>query len=119
MLQERRQTPRVRAYQPVRLHRVGGDPHVMETLTKDLSVDGFRCLTQQVLPVASEVLIELVVAAGQEPVLAKGRSTWFRSLPQSEQFETGFQFVEMDQKNKRHLSAYLDRISTSSLAISD
>lgn len=112
-MQDKRQVPRYRVYQPVRLHRPGS-PQVMETLTKDLSAGGLRCITQTVLPVSTEVTLELVLAPGQEPLVARGRTMWFRSIPDSEQFDAGFAFTEINPINKRHLSAYLERLASKS-----
>jgi hypothetical protein len=109
MFQERRRAIRVRAYRPVRLHQ-SATPHVVETLTKDLTAEGLRCLAPVLIPVGSEVGIELVLSSGNEPVSCRGRAIWFRTLPSSEQFEIGIAFSEESEAIKRRLSGYLDRI---------
>ena len=108
---ERRSTTRVRAYRPVRVHKPS-TPEVIETLTKDLSQGGLRCLSTMLLPVASEVTVELMLGSGGEPISTRARTIWFQTIPQSEQFDIGITFVDLSGYDKRRLSAYLDRIST-------
>ena len=107
---ERRSAPRIRAYRPVRLIHPGS-PQVVETLTKDLAVGGLQCLSPAVFPVSTEFTIELVLSAGDEPLAARGRTVWFRSIPHSEQFDLGIVFSELSQQNKRRLSGYLEHLA--------
>lgn len=117
MGEERRSTPRIRAYCPLRLHRTGA-PHIIETLTKDVGLGGLRCLSCTVLPVSTEVSVELMTSSGEEPLTLRGRTVWFGAIPQSEQFDLGIVFSELSPQTKRRLSVYLDRISSFSLATS-
>lgn len=117
MGEERRTTPRLRAYRPVRLHHAGG-PRLVETLTKDLAVGGLRCLSPVLFPVSTEVSIELILSTGAEPLTMRGRTIWFRTIPHSEQFDLGLSFIDLPAADKRRLSAYLDRLlSQSSFAL--
>ena len=109
MFQERRSATRIRAYRPVRLHQPN-TPQVVETLTKDLTASGLRCLSPVLIPVGSDIGVELVLSAGNEPVICRGRSVWFRTIPASEQFEIGIAFSEESETIKRRLSSYLDRL---------
>ena len=108
--QERRATPRMRVYHPVRVHQ-SGQTRIIETLTKDLSEGGLCCLAPTALPVSSDVALEFVLATGQAPLSVRGRTAWFRHIPQSEQFDVGIAFSEMSLPDKRRLSAYLERLS--------
>ena len=108
---ERRNTPRVRAYRPVRIAK-SGTSHVVETLTKDIGMGGVRCITPTLFPVSSEVSVELVLSTGEEPFIVRGRAIWFRTIPHSEQFDLGIAFIELPAQNKRRLSAYIDRLSS-------
>jgi c-di-GMP-binding flagellar brake protein YcgR len=109
MYPEQRAFPRVAIYWPVRVQRPGA-PVLIETLTKDLSLGGVRCLSPDVLPVSTVVDIELTVAKGQEPLAVRGRSVWFRTLPKSDQFEVGLIFQGLSPINKRRLSACIERL---------
>ena len=110
MVQERRKSPRIRAYLPMRLHRP--DLHqAVETLTKDLSLDGVRYVSPMLSPVSTELKLELVLSTGREQLETRVKTAWFRTLPESEQFECGVSFVELSDENKRRLSVYLDHLS--------
>ena len=110
MVQERRKSPRIRAYLPVRLHRP--DVHqAVETLTKDISFEGVRYVSSMLCPVSTELKLELVLSTGREQLETRVKTAWFRTLPESEQFECGVSFVELSNENQRRLSAYLDHLS--------
>ena len=101
----------------MRLHRASG-PQVVETLTKDLTANGLRCLSPVLIPVGSEIGVELVLSSGNEPVSCRGRAVWFRTIPASEQFEIGIEFGEESDAIKRRLSGYLDRIASKAAFLS-
>ncbi len=105
---ERRRTTRMQAYLPVRLS-TGSHQPVIETLTKDISPEGLRCLSSTAFPVSSELNVEIVLAAGQESVALRGRTAWFRTIPLAEQFDVGLKFVDVSPQTKRRLSSYIER----------
>ncbi|MBI3020608.1 MAG: PilZ domain-containing protein [Candidatus Omnitrophica bacterium] len=113
---ERRSAQRLRAYQPVRLRKLHS-PQVIETLTKDLSAGGVRCLSTSVFPVSTQVNVDLVLSSGEEPFSAMGRAVWFQIIPHSDQFDIGISFVEVPPQHKRRLSVYLDHLSAKSLPV--
>ncbi len=117
MVQERRSSQRARAYLPVRLHQPGS-PQVVETLTKDISVGGFRCLNSILCPISTELGVDLALSTGNEQLSLRGKAVWFRTIPESEQFDFGIAFVDLSPETKRRLSAYLDHLAKfSSFAI--
>lgn len=107
---ERRTSPRVRTYLPVRMH-LRQAPWVIETLTKDVSLHGMRCVSPTSCPVSSELRVELSLAQGQEPLTVSGRTAWFRMIAHSEQFDLGIAFTNIPPETERRLSTYLDRLS--------
>ena len=117
MEQERRSSVRIRAYRPVRLSKPG-TPRLVETLTKDLAVGGLRCISATLFPVSTELTVELMLSTGEEPIIARGRTSWFQMIPHSEQFDIGIAFLELPFEHKRRLSAYLDRLSSKTASIS-
>lgn len=116
MLEERRRSPRHRAYLPVRVRQQGG-PQVIETLTRDLSEGGLRCLSQLITPVGSELSLELMLSTGSEPLTLHGRSAWFRTLPDSEQFDLGIAFIDLSPQDQRRLATYLHLLSSQTVAL--
>ena len=113
MVPERRRNQRFRAYLPVRLHRPQA-PFVIETLTKDISAEGFRCISSTLCPVSAEVGVELFLTEGDDELEVRGKAVWFRSIPESDQFDFGIIFTEVSPQNKRRLSAYIERLSSRS-----
>ena len=106
MTEERRKTPRIRVYLPLRMSQ-GEMSQVIETLTKDLGSAGLRCLSQNACPVSTQMRLELILSASQEPLSVRGRVVWFRTIPQSDQFDLGIAFLEMPAQDERRLSGYL------------
>ncbi len=114
MVEERRQCQRFRAYLPVRFLTPILSPQPVETLTKDLSSGGLRCISPTSCPVLTELGIDLVLASGDEQLSVRGKTAWFRAIPESEQFEFGIQFSNLSPQNKRRLSAYIERLASRS-----
>ncbi len=84
---------------------------MVETLTKDLSLTGMRCLSSTICPVSSDVSLELILGNGQEPLALRGRTVWFQTIPEGDQFDIGIAFFDVSPHNKRRLSMYIDRLS--------
>ena len=112
MTPERRSTPRLRSYLPVRLRPSGGQ--LIETLTKDLSPGGLRCVVSSPLPVGCQLALEVALPRGQDVVEVRGRTAWFRLLQDGEQFDLGVTFTEVSAETKRRLSSYLEQFTVPS-----
>ena len=109
MGEERRRTQRVRSYHPVRFSLMHSR-HTVETLAKDLSTSGLRCLSPTLFLPETELHLEIVLCADHGPIQANGKVVWFRTIQQSEQFDIGIEFTDLNQKDKIRLSAYIDKI---------
>ena len=107
MEEERRKSPRVRCYLPVRLFSQG-DPKLIETLTKDLGIEGLKCLSPALKPVSRPVSLEIDLGAGEEPVSVNAQTVWFQSVPESEQFYLGISFRDLSEKDRERLSKYIN-----------
>ena len=107
---ERRTSVRIRTYVPIRL-QLHEAPRIIETLTKDLSADGVRCITSDAIPVATPLRVEITLARGLQPVEVSGRTAWFGMIPHSDQFDLGIAFTEITPETKRRLSTYLERLA--------
>lgn len=113
MSAERRHAIRHRTYLPLRF-QPDGKTAAVETLTKDLSLGGLRCMSPTPVPVAMDTRLELVLATAQEPLALRATVRWFRSLPYSDQFELGVAFQSLSPQSARRLSTYIDRIGSTS-----
>ena len=116
MTEERRRSHRMRAYLPVQLHKAH-TPQMIETLTKDVSADGLRCVSSTLCPVSTEVSIELALPSGHEVLELRGRTAWFRMIPHSDQFDIGIAFHDVSPQTKIRLSAYIERLSDQTSAV--
>ncbi len=110
MLANQRRSSRINCLLPLRL-TIPGTRQVTETLTKDLSLHGLRCLSPMGHPVSTRVMLELSLGTHHEPLTAQGRISWLQVLPNSEQFHLGVEFVGLSTYDTRQLSVYLAKIS--------
>ncbi|MBI3324413.1 MAG: PilZ domain-containing protein [Candidatus Omnitrophica bacterium] len=85
-------------------------PRLVETLTKDISTGGLRCLSPVPQPVGSPVSVELTLGNGYRPVVTRGSVVWFQSIPGSEQFYLGIGFSDITEQDSKYLSSYLSKI---------
>lgn len=111
MLQERRKFPRIACHLPVKLISQE-DPKLIETLTKDLSIGGIRCLSPVPRPVSMPLSVELTLGLSHEPVTIPAYVSWFQSVPQSEQFYLGIAFQSQSERSTKLLSSYVSRVSS-------
>ena len=107
---DRRRAARLRTHQPVKLIKQP-HPKVVETLTRDVSEGGVRCLTPQLFPVSSDLGVELVLFKGEEVFNVKGKAMWFRMIPHSDQFDLGISFLDLSPQDKVRLSAYVSKLA--------
>ena len=111
MHQERRQSPRVQCYLPVRLI-VQGQRRVIQTLTKDLGIGGIRCLSPVVTPSSVPVSMEITLGAGTRLVNVRAQVVWLKEVPHSDQFHLGIVFQDLSEEDTKLLSTYLSRLSS-------
>jgi len=111
MVEERRRLSRVRCHLPVRLYPKG-EAKVIETLTKDVSLGGLKCLSPSPKTIGTSVIVELDLGPGEMSVDLRGHVAWFQDLPESDQFYLGLIFDEFHERTRQRLSRYLDRIAT-------
>lgn len=109
--EERRRFRRVACMLPVRIYPTG-EHKVIETLTKDLSAGGLKCLSPIPKPVATSVSLELTLGHGELPVNLRAKVAWFQSVPRSDQFYMGLCFLDLSDEEHKRLSRYIENIST-------
>lgn len=112
---ERRRSPRVTCVLPLQIYSDGG-PKIIETLTKDLSATGLRCLSPTAQPPFSPVSLEITLGKGERPFSLQARVVWFEAVPNSHQFYLGLAFDHLSETNTRRLSRYIEQLSTPSPA---
>ena len=108
---ERRRAPRVGCVLPVRLY-VNHRPKVIETLTKDLSTSGLRCLSPVSKGAASPVSLEMTLGQGERPLSLQAKIVWFERIPDGNQFYLGLAFQNLSDENTRRMSRYIERLTS-------
>ncbi len=71
-------------------------PHVRKTyyaLTRDLSVDGMRILTEKFLPIETEIQMEIELLDSNKLINLNGKVIWISSLYEDELYEVGIEFI--------------------------
>ncbi|HBQ38881.1 MAG: hypothetical protein A2Z92_00325 [Omnitrophica WOR_2 bacterium GWA2_63_20] len=107
MSEERRRSPRIRCVLPVRLYPQG-ETKVIQTLTKDVSIGGLKCLSPLSKPVSTPLSVELDLGRDKTVMQVRARTVWFQQVPNGEQFYLGIMFDELSDRNRQLLSRYLD-----------
>ena len=110
MLQERRRFLRKRCYLPVRLYPQGAAT-VIETLSKDISTGGLKCLSPIPVPIATPLSIELDLGIGKGVVFLRGHAAWFQEIPQSDQCYLGVIFDDPSEHSRQLLSRYIEPLA--------
>ena len=78
---------------------------VVETLTKDISLSGLRCLSPIAIPPSTPVHVELILGAGEPILNLNATAIWSKAIPKSEQFYLGLSFPSIDDEHMQRLSA--------------
>ena len=111
MDQERRRFPRNTCRLPVRLYPKQ-EPRVIESLTKDLSVGGLRCVSRQHKASGMPLSVELMLEPGERPLTVRGHVAWSRQIPDSEQFDLGVSFHAFPESDRKRLSTYFEHLES-------
>ena len=109
---ERRRAPRVHCVLPLQISAEGKPPKLIETLTKDISVSGLRCLSPTSAPSNSKVSLEITLGKGERPFSLNARVVWFQSVPNSRQYYLGLAFDDLTEVSTRRLSRYIEKLSS-------
>jgi hypothetical protein len=107
-MDERRISARVPCILPLRFVLAGQSP--VETLTKNVSIGGMKCLSGIKLKPLHPVSLELLLGNGRLPLVAQGMVRWVHEVPDGQQYFVGITFLGLDDDERIRLSRYLDRI---------
>ena len=109
MRNDRRQVPRSSVQLPVRLKGTGMIRWA-ETLTKDLSLQGFRCTMHGAFwPVGTRVTFEVPLFPAEDPMSGRARIIHLGEIPYSDRHYVGLQFSDLSADALRQLQLYLNR----------
>lgn len=106
MSEERRRSARIRCVLPVRLYPQG-ETKVIQTLTKDVSIGGLKCLSPVSKPVSTALSVELDLGRDKTVIQVRARTVWFQQVPNGDQFYLGIIFDDLSNQNRQLLSRYI------------
>jgi c-di-GMP-binding flagellar brake protein YcgR len=100
-MKERRRDPRIKEENKVVLTVIPngnaqGPKEVYYSLTKDVSVGGFRIMTDAPLAVDSRVKVEISLGKSRKRIQAVARVRWVNELFGKDVYDMGLEFVELD-----------------------
>ena len=103
---DRRQYPRITTYLPVRL-RLQQSGRYLETLAKDVSLGGVRCVVEGRPDVNEVVVLEVPLYKEVLPIQAQARVAWVRPTTDTQSI-VGIRFEHLSQADSGALSTYLE-----------
>jgi len=80
---------------------------VSDYITRDVSQGGIRFLVHDFIPKGSYLKIKLDLSGGSISVEAMARLVWVKSVPHSDEYEVGVEFIDMPQHAAAHLMGYI------------
>ena len=109
---ERRKFTRVNTYLPVRL-RVERSGRYVETLARNVSIGGVRCLVEGRPAVDEFLALELPLYKEVMPIQIQGRVAWVQPLSSPTQSIVGINFDTLTPSESRALADYLSHLPAS------
>jgi len=79
-------------------------------ITQDLSKGGVRFLSNEFLPLASRLVVDLFLPAQPRPIKAISKVAWIKKASSGEQYIIGNIFLDLGRDDKGELEVYIDKI---------
>ena len=109
---ERRKFSRVNTYLPVRI-RLERNGRYVETLAKNVSVGGLRCVVAGNIAVDDPVALELPLFKEAMPIQTPAKVAWVQSMVPATQCIVGLRFNELSTADREALAYYLEKLPAS------
>ena len=106
---ERRKFQRINTYLPVRL-RLEESGRYVETLAKDVSLGGLRCVVEGYPAINEPIMMELPLYKEVMPLQVRAKVAWVRSVLPDRQCVAGVRFEELTSTERLALAEYLERL---------
>ena len=84
-------------------------------ITRDMSEAGVRFISNEFLPLASRLVVQIFLPAQPRPIKAIAKVAWIRKSSSEDQYEVGNHFLEVDREDKKHLTEYINKSRTVTL----
>jgi len=107
---ERRRFRRVNSVVPLQYKKLKElSEGTIGAITRDVSEGGTRFLSNEFLPLATRLVVELFLPAQPRPVKAISKVAWIRKLSSRDQYEIGNQFLDVGKDDRSQLSDYVKK----------
>jgi len=104
-IKEKRHFPRIKVKFPIR-YQIKRGGFFASALTEDLSLSGTRLNADRFFPHGLNLNLELNILS--KIITPTGRVIWSGSLPHSDRFQMGIEFIEINPQDKNYLSDYIN-----------
>jgi len=107
-IEERRKFIRLEI--PIELkYLIEGSPVRKEVVTKDLSCDGLRFVSEERIEEGASLELNLAIPNANNPVHINGNVVWVKrvSTEDGSPFEVGIEFIKIEEDNKNTFLRYL------------
>lgn len=108
---DKRRHQRVASELPIQyknLRKPGDAPFASST--RNLSEGGVSFKTGEFISLACRMVVEIILPTVSKPIKAITKVAWIRKIPTSQQYELGNQFLDMAKEDKKHISAFVNRV---------
>ena len=78
--------------------------------TMDISDGGVGLLSPKMVPVNTNMIMEIALAEKQEPILCVGKVRWVQKSGIADSFRIGMNFTDIAEDCKNRLSQYLEQV---------
>jgi len=105
LAEEKRVSPRITLRAPLR-YQIRGTPEFSDTVIDNISVGGMGFTNNKFIVPQTLVMLEVnILSRMLRPV---GKIAWAASVPHSERYRLGIEFLELGYSDKNYLRDYVD-----------
>ena len=110
---EKRRYVRVGASIPLQYKKLKGLAEgTIGAITHDVSEGGIKFMSNEFLPLASRLVVEIFLPAQPRPIKAISKVAWIRKASSGEQFIVGNQFLDVAKDDRGQLAEYIKKAET-------
>ncbi len=114
--EERRKWVRVDATVPLQYKKLKGQSEgTIGAITKDVSEGGVQFISNEFLPLASRLVVEVFLPAQPKPIKAISKVAWIQKASSGDQYVIGNQFLEVGREDRGQLADYVKKVQTVTL----
>ena len=105
MVEEKRVAPRITFRTPLR-YQVRGKPEFNDTVSENISSGGIGFINNNFIVPQTLVMLEIGILS--RVLKSVGRISWASSMPHSEKYRLGVEFVELSAPEQNFLNDFVD-----------